>query len=185
MYSATELKPGRKIIFEDFPYEILKYDQHVMWRGSSVINVKMKNLITWAIFPKSFWDSDKFEEADVVKTPYEYLYEDGENHYFMNIATYDQVFINAESVGDNKYFLVEGERVTLQEFNWNPINIELEPSAILEVIETPPGEKWDTATGGKKPATMNTGLVIQVPLFINIWDKLKIDTRDKSYISRA
>lgn len=185
MYWATELKPGRKIIFEGDPYEILKYDQHVMWRWSSVINVKMKNLLTGSIVPKSFGDSDKFEEADVLKTKYEYLYEDGENYYFMNTSTYDQVFISAEAVWDNKYFLVEWEKVTLQEYNWSPINIELEASATLEVIETPPGEKWDTATGGKKPATMNTGLVIQVPLFVNIWDKLKVDTRDKSYISRA
>jgi len=185
MYQATQLKPGRKIIFENAPFEILKYDQHVMGRGSSVINVKMKNLLTWAIVPKSFGDSEKFEEADVLKSAYEYLYEDGENYYFMNQKNYEQVFISAEAVWDNKYFLVEWGKVVLQEYNWNPINIELEPSAELEVIETPPWEKWDTATGGKKPATLSTWLVVQVPLFINIWDIIKVDTRDKSYSSRA
>ncbi|MCT4617434.1 MAG: elongation factor P [Candidatus Gracilibacteria bacterium] len=185
MYGATELKPGRKIIFENAPYEILKYDQHVMGRGSSVINVKMKNLLTGAIVPKSFGDSDKFEEADVFKSAYEYLYEDGENYYFMNQKNYEQVFINSEAVGDAKFFLVEGGKVVLQEYNGNPINIELEPSVELEVMETPPGEKGDTATGGKKPATLSTGLVVQVPLFIGIGDIIKVDTRDKSYLSRA
>lgn len=185
MYSSTELKPWKKIIFENFPYEILKYDQHVMGRWSSVINVKMKNLITGSTIPKTFWDSDKFEEAPVFKSKYEYLYSDDDNYYFMNSSTYEQVFISAEAVADNKFFLVEWESVTLQEYNWNPINIELDPSAVLEVVETPPGEKWDTATWWKKPATFNTWLVVPVPLFVNVGDKIKVDTRTKTYISRA
>lgn len=185
MYWSTELKPGRKIIFEGFPFEILKYDQHVMGRWSSVINVRMKNLVTWAIIPKSFGDSDKFEEADVFKTKYEYLYEDGEFYYFMNNTTFEQVSIQSDAVGDNSYFLNEWDKVVLQEWNGNPINIELEPSVVLEVTDTPPWEKGDTATGWKKPATTQTGLVVQVPLFVNIWDKIKVDTRDKSYVSRA
>jgi elongation factor P len=81
--------------------------------------------------------------------------------------------------------LQDGDKVMLQEFNWEPINISLEPTTVLEVVDTPPGERWDTATGWKKPATLNTGLIIQVPLFVDIWDKLIVDTRTREYRSRA
>jgi len=104
---------------------------------------------------------------------------------FMNQATFEQVEICKDVLGGVELFLMDWDKVTLQEYNGNPINVNLDPTAILEVQETPPGEKWDTATGGKKPATMTTGLVVQVPLFIKVWDKLKIDTRTRDYQSRA
>ena len=103
----------------------------------------------------------------------------------MNQETYDQVSLEKETLDGAEMFLVDWDKVALQEFNGVPINVSLEPTTILEVLETPPGEKWDTATGWKKPATLITGLVIQVPLFINVWDKLIIDTRTKEYRSRA
>jgi elongation factor P len=103
----------------------------------------------------------------------------------MNNETYEQVELEKESLGGAELFLQDGDKVLLQEYNGTPINVNLEPTCVLEVEDTPPGEKGDTATGGKKPATMTTGLTIQVPLFINIGDKLVIDTRTKEYRSRA
>jgi elongation factor P len=103
----------------------------------------------------------------------------------MNQSTYEQVSLSKKALWWAEMFLKDWDKVTLQEFNGNPININLEPSCTLEVIDTPPWEKWDTATWWKKPATMSTGLVVQVPLFINIWDKLRIDTRTKEYQSRV
>ncbi len=185
MYSSSDIKIGKKFIMDWAPYETVKYAQKVMWRGGSIINVKAKNLLTGATITKTFSDHDKFEEADIVMNNYDYLYNDGTNYMFMSQDTYEQVELSKDALGWAEMFLKDWDKVTLQEFNGTPINVNLEPTCTLEVIETPPGEKWDTATGGKKPATMETGLVIQVPLFIKVWDKLKIDTRTKEYNSRA
>jgi elongation factor P len=103
----------------------------------------------------------------------------------MNTLTFEQVSLEKNILDWAELFMQDWDRVLLQEFNWNPINVNLEPTCILEVIETPPWEKGDTATGWKKPATLNTGLVIQVPLFVKVWDKLIIDTRTKEYRSRS
>ena len=185
MYNASDLKVGKKFIMDDAPYEVLSYAQKVMGRGGSIINIKAKNLLTGANVPKTFSDHDKFPPADITTNNYDYLYNDGINYFFMNTTTYEQVELPKESLGGSELFLIDWDKVQLQEYNGQPINVQLEPSCVLEVVETPPGEKWDTATGGKKPATMNTGLVVQVPLFIKIGDQLKIDTRTKEYQSRA
>lgn len=167
------------------PFEVTSYAQKVVGRWGSIINIKAKNLLTWSNVPKTFSDKDNFEPAEVNTSSYDYLYNDGENYYFMNQDTFEQVSLSKETLGWSEYFLNDGDKVMLQEFNGEPINVNLEPSCVLEVVDTPPGEKGDTATWGKKPATMTTGLVVQVPLFVNIWDKLKIDTRTKEYQSRA
>jgi len=185
MYSANDIKVGKKFIMDEFPYETVKYAQKVMWRGGSIINVKAKNLVTWATITKTFSDHDKFEEADIETNSYDYLYNDGQTYYFMNQQSFEQIELSKESLDWAELFLNDGDKVMLQEFNGNAINLHLDPTAILEVKDTPPGEKGDTATWGKKPATMTTGLVVQVPLFIKIGDKLKIDTRTKDYQSRA
>jgi elongation factor P len=103
----------------------------------------------------------------------------------MDPASYEQVELNKEILWDTVFFLNDWDKVKLQEFNWNPINVNVESSVTLEVIETPPGEKWDTATGWKKPATLSTGLVVQVPLFVKEWDKINVDSRTKDYLGRA
>ncbi|MCD5385240.1 elongation factor P [Candidatus Gracilibacteria bacterium] len=185
MYNASDLKIGKKFIMDGAPYEITSYAQKVMGRGGSIINIKAKNLLTGANIPKTFSDHDKFPPADITTNEYDYLYNDGSNYYFMNNSTFEQVELAKEVLDGAELFLQDGDKVLLQEFNGTPININLEPTCILEVIETPPGEKGDTATGGKKPATLSTGLVIQVPLFIKSGDKLVIDTRTKEYRSRA
>ena len=185
MYSSSDIKIGKKFIMDDYPYETVKYAQKVMWRGGSIINVKAKNLVTGATITKTFSDHDKFEEADIAMNSYDYLYNDGISYFFMNQETFEQVELSKDSLWWAEMFLNDWDKVTLQEFNGNPINVNLDPTAILEVEETPPWEKGDTATGWKKPATMTTGLVVQVPLFIKVWDRLKIDTRTKEYQSRA
>jgi len=184
MYSWNDLKIWKKFIMDGEPYEVISYSQKVMWRGGSIINIKAKNLINWSHVQKTFSDKDSFEAADIITRSYEYLYNDGDNYYFMNIETYEQVSLNKKVLDGAELFLVDWDKVSLQEFNWIPININLEPSVVLTVEDTPPGEKWDTATWWKKPATLNTWLVIQVPLFINIWDKIKVDTRTKEYLWR-
>jgi elongation factor P len=185
MLNANELKVWKKFVMDWNPYEVTSYAQKVVWRGWSIINIKAKNLITWATIPKTFSDHDKFEEADISTKTYEYLYNDWENYFFMDPNTYEQVELKKETLWDTAYFLNDWDKVRLQEYNWVAINVSVDPSVTLEVIETPPGEKWDTATGWKKPATLSTWLVVQVPLFINPWDKINVDSRTKEYLSRA
>lgn len=185
MYTGNELKVGKRFIMEGIPFEVTSYAQKVMGRWGSIINVKARNLISGANISKTFSDSDKFEPANILTSNYNFLYFDNEGYYFMHQENFEQVVLSKEVLDGAEMFLQEGDTVRLQEFNGNPINIELEPTTVLEVMDTPPWERWDTATGGKKPATLSTGLVVQVPLFINIGDKLIIDTRTKEYKSRA
>ena len=167
------------------PYEVVNYSQKVVGRGGSIINIKAKNLITGANVPRTFSDSDKFEPADIATSSYDYLYRDGDEYFFMNRESYEQISLDKKSLDGAELFMVEWDKVSLQEFNGVPINVNLEPTTTLEVIDTPPGEKWDSATGWKKPATLITGVVVQVPLFVNIWDKIVVDTRTREYRSRG
>jgi len=185
MLTMTDLKPGKKIMHEWDPYDIVKYEHHAMWRWSSVVNITMKNLKTWNLLTTTFRSNDKLEEADITYSNVEFLYIDWEEYIFMNTETYDQFWIRKDVIWDDKFFLIEWQSLIIQELDWYPLNVQLEPSVILEVEETPPGEKWDTATWGKKPATLITWLVVQVPLFIKPWDKIKVDTRTREYLSRA
>lgn len=182
----TELKVGHKVIYEGAPYEITS-SEHLkvaMWKGLS--KVIMKNLITWNVLSwKTFREVDKFEEADVSTSSYDFLYNSWNEYLFMNIKTYEQVSLTKKVLNWAELYLKEWDKVLLQEFNWEPINIKLDSSVTLEVVDTPPWEKWDTATWWKKPATMTTGLVVQVPLFISIWEKLRIDTRTWEYLGKA
>ncbi len=185
MYNASDLKVGKKFVMDDTPYEVVSYAQKVMGRWGSIINIKAKNLLTGSNIPKTFSDHDRFPPADITTNNYDYLYNDGTNYHFMNNETFESVELAKETLAWAELFLIDGDKVSLQEYNGAPINVNLEPTCTLEVEETPPGEKGNTVTWGKKPATMTTGLVIQVPLFIKIWDKLIIDTRTKEYRSRA
>lgn len=185
MYNASELKVWKKFLMDGEPYEVTSYSQKVVGRGGSIINIKCKNLISGGTIPKTFSDKDNFPPADIATNSYDYLYNDGENYFFMSQDSYEQVELPKDALDGAELFLKDGDKVRLQEFNGKPINVSLDPSCELEVMDTPPGEKGDTATGGRKPATLVTGLVIQVPLFINIWDILKIDTRTKEYLARV
>jgi len=185
MYNASELKVGKKFLMDDEPYEVISYAQKVVGRWGSIINIKCKNLISGGTIPKTFSDKDNFPSADIATNSYDYLYNDGETYFFMSLDSYDQVELAKQVLSGAELFLKDGDKVKLQEFNGKPINVNLDPSCELEVIETPPWEKWDTATGGRKPATLVTGLVVQVPLFVNVGDSIKVDTRTKHYLSRA
>ena len=185
MYNGNDLKVGKKFIMDGMPFEVMSYAQKVMWRGGSIINIKAKNLVNGGTIPKTISDTDKFAPADISTHSYDYLYNDGETYFFMSQDTFEQVELGKKVLDGAEVFLTDGQKVMLQLFDEKPINVNLDPSVILEVTETPPWEKWDTATGGKKPATLSTGLVIQVPLFVNVWDKLKVDTRTREYLSRA
>lgn len=170
---------------DSVPYEVTQYSQKVVGRGGSIITVKCRNLLSGGTLTKTFSDKDNFSPADIVTQSYDYLYNEGDEYYFMNRENYEQVSLNISQLDGAEFFLTEGDKVMLQEFNGIAINIALETSCVLEVEDTPPWEKWDTATGWRKPATCTTWLIVQVPLFVGIWDKIKVDTRTKEYLSRA
>lgn len=185
MAGLEDVKVGKKLLIEGVPYEVMKSEHLKVAMGKGMEKTTLKNLLTGNLIPKTFREVDKVEPATIDYARAEYLYKDTAAFYFMNTETYDQLELDAKVIGDNALFLSEGDKVTIQIFQDNPINIQLEPSVTLEVVDTPPGERGDTATGGRKPATLATGLVVQVPLFIKIGDKLRVDTRTREYLSRA
>lgn len=155
-------------------------------KGQAFNRVKFKDLITGKMLEKTFKSGESLEGADVMELEMQYLYNDGETYNFMNPETFDQYEVSKETVGDAAGFLVEQDNCTLVLWNDNPISITPPNHVILEVADTDPGLKGDTQGTSGKPATMTTGVLVQqVPLFVNIGDKLRIDTRTCEYVSRA
>ena len=138
MYNGNDLKVGKKFIMDDMPFEIMSYAQKVMGRGGSIINIKAKNLVNGGTIAKTISDTDKFAPADISTVSYDYLYNDGVNYMFMSQETFEQVELPKETLDGAEYFLNDGDKVKLQEYNGSPINIQLDPSCALEVMETPP-----------------------------------------------
>lgn len=167
------------------PYLILNAQHSKQARGSGVCKTKIKNLLSGSILNKTFQGNDKLEPADLSHSKAQFLYGDGENYNFMNSETFEQFSLDNETIGDQANFLVDGMDVDIQSFEDNPIAVILPPKVDLEVTQTDPGVKGDTASGGTKPATLETGFVIQVPLFIDIGDKIRINTESGEYVERA
>lgn len=152
----ADLKVGSKILLNEQPFEIIKLEHVKTGRGGATDKCVARNILTGATINHSFHDINQVEFANVTSSNGEFLYSDGEDFYFMNTETYDQFPIPKATLADTVKLLKDGCKVIIQEFNGNPIGITMEPNIILTVEDTPPGEKGDTATGGKKPATMET-----------------------------
>jgi len=185
MAGMEDVKVGKKILVDGTPHEVMKMEHVKVAQGKGLERCVLKNLFSGNTVQRTFREVDTVVPADIGYLNTEYQYADGEGFHFMDTDTYEQIDLQKEVVGDAEFFLVEGNKIILMTFEWRPINVNLEASVILDVIETPPGEKGDTATGGKKPATLSTGLVVQVPLFMKVGDRLKIDTRTHEYLGRA
>lgn len=180
-----DVKVGKKILVDGNPYEVMKAEHLKVAMGKGMEKCVLKNLLTGNTIPKTFREVDPVEVADITYANAEFLYAGGDEYNFMNNETFEQVALSEDVINDSKYFLSEGDKIVIMEWNGKPINIELPPSVTLEVVETPPGEKGDTATGGSKPATLNTGLVVKVPLFMKVGEKVRVDTRTHEYLGRA
>lgn len=180
-----DVKVGKKILVDGVPYEVVKSEHLKVAMGKGMEKCVIRNLLTGNTVPKTFREVDPVEVADISHANVEYTYHDDSGYHFMNTETFDEVTLTDSVVGDNKYFLVEGDKTVLMEWNGKPINVEVPPSVSLQVVETPPGEKGDTATGGTKAATLNTGLVVKVPLFMKEGEKVRVDTRTYEYLGRA
>ena len=181
---ATELKTGIIFKMNDYPYIVLKYEHIKVGRGSASVKLRVKNIITGQVMDKGCVSTERFEDAEVFRKNAQYLYKD-KNYVFMDPDTYEQFNIPAELLGESAKFLLEGQSVQVQYFEGKPILVDLPISMVFEVVYTEPGFKGNTVNNVLKDAKISTGAVVKVPTFVKIGDKIKIDTRDGSYSSKA
>ncbi|MBW1644960.1 MAG: elongation factor P [Deltaproteobacteria bacterium] len=185
MYSTPDFRKGLRIEVNGEPYIIVDFQHVKPGKGGAFVRTKLKNLLSGNVVDKTFRSGEKVGKPDLEEKEMQFLYQDGEGFHFMDNATYEQLALQEEVIGDSKNFLQENTNVTILFYQGRAINLELPIFVELEVTEAEPGVKGDTASGASKPVTVETGAKIQVPLFINVGDRLKIDTRTGEYIERV
>jgi len=184
MYESGDLRKGLKIEISGEPHVITQFSFVKPGKGQALYKCKLKNMISGALFDRTFRSGEKFKEANLEECEMEYSYKDGDRYCFMDTSTYDQNFITEEQVGDSKQFLKENTVCTILLFENNPIAISLPHFVELRIDKADPWSKGDTASGGTKPATLETGFVLQVPPFVESGEFIRIDTRTGEYVER-
>ncbi len=182
--STAEFRKGLKIQLDGTPYTIVEFQHVKPGKGGAFVRTKLKHLRLGTVVDRTFRSGEKFELVDFEQKPMQFLYRDDLFH-FMSLETYEQIALSREQVGEAADYLKENMEVELLYINGEPSGVELPTFAELRVVKTDPGLRGDTASGGSKPATLETGAVVSVPLFINEGDILKVDTRTGAYIERA
>lgn len=185
MLDANELRKGTAFLLDGELYEVIEYQHYKPGRGNAIIRTKIRNMHTGATIPKNFLNNDRFEEADVERLSVQYLYEDGENYYFMDAQNYDQLSVSEKVVGERGGYLKEGMELDIRTYGTEVLDIELPSSVDLEIVESEVAVAGDTATGASKTVTCVTGLKVQVPLFVNVGDVIRVDTRTGAYSTRV
>ena len=185
MISAGDFRNGVTLEIEGNVYQILEFQHVKPGKGAAFVRTKLKNIINGGVVEKTFRPTEKFPAARIDRVDMQYLYSDGDLYHFMNVETFDQIALNSDDVGDSLKFVKENEMVKICSHNGNVFAVEAPLFVELEIIDTEPGFKGDTATGATKPATVETGAVVNVPLFVEQGDKIKIDTRTGEYLSRV
>jgi elongation factor P len=185
MLSAGDFKNGLTIEYEGNIYQIIEFQHVKPGKGAAFVRTKLKNIISGGVVEKTFRPTEKFEDAHIDRNDMQYLYNDGDLYYFMDVNTYEQIALNKEQIGDSLKFVKDNEMVKICSHKGNVFAIEPPLFVELKITETEPGFKGDTATGATKPATVETGAVVYVPLFVNQEDTIKIDTRTGEYLSRV
>ena len=185
MISAGDFRNGITIEFDNNVYQIIEFQHVKPGKGAAFVRTKLKNIKSGGVVEKTFRPTEKCPQARIDRKDMQYLYEDGELYYFMDTETYDQVALNTDTVGDALKFVKENEMCKVCSHNGSVFSVEPPLFVELDVTETEPGFKGDTATGANKPAIVETGAQVAVPLFVEIGDKIKIDTRTGEYLSRV
>lgn len=183
--SITDLKKGTLFQYEGIPYRVVDYNQKVMGRGGSIVNVRIKSLIDGKVLEKTFKGNESLDSADVTNQSVQYLYNDGSTFYFMNGDTFEQFEVSADLVGDGAGYLKEGDNLTLQFFDGRPINVELPKNVPLKVTYAESVVKGDTSGAVTKDATLETGISIRVPAFVKTGDIVSVDTATGAYRERV
>ncbi len=184
MYLPTDLKKGALIDIDGKPHQVIEYAQKVMGRGGSIVNVKLKNLVDGNVIPKTYKGQEKIEPAEVDNQTVSFLYKDQEKAYFMNQQTFAQFELMLDVIGDQVYFLKEGEEYSLQFYQERVINLMLPKNMFLKVVYTEDVVKGDTTSSVLKDAELETGLTVKVPAFIKTGDQISVDTETKAYRER-
>jgi len=183
--STNDFRTGLTIELDGDVYSVVEFLHVKPGKGSAFVRSKLRNVRTGAIAERTFRAGEKLPLARIDRRPMQYLYNTGDDYFFMDTETYEQMQLDKDILADNIKFMVENMNITLLMYNGDILGVELPNFVILEVTETEPGVKGDTAAGGSKPAKLETGLVVQVPFFIDVGDKLKIDTRSGEYLERV
>jgi elongation factor P len=185
MHSTAEFKKGLKIELDGVPYVIVDFLHVKPGKGGAFVRTKIKNLMTGKVLDQTFRSGERVKRPDLVEREMQFLYREGETFHLMDNETYEQLALTADQMGDAVQFLTENLTVKVLVFNRQPVAVEAPTFVELTVTQAEPGLKGDTASGASKPATLESGAVIQVPLFINEGDRVKVDTRTGAYIERA
>jgi elongation factor P len=185
MISTGDLKRGMTLDMDGDLWTVLEYQHIKIGRGSAQARLKIRNLKTGTTVERTFQAGEKFRRAIVDRKPVQYLYHDGDTYYFMDTETYEQTIMNGSQLGDVIPYLKDQLELDIMSYQDQAIGADLPPNVELKVAQTDPGFRGDTATGGTKPATLETGMTVQVPLFVNEGDLIRVDTRSGQYLERA
>ena len=185
MASTNDVRPGQALELEDGIFTILEYQHVKPGKGKAFVRMRLRNVETGQVLDRTFRAGENVTQAIIDRREHTYLYRDDMGLHFMNLEDYSQFALTSDEVGEAVDFLIDGMNVTLALFKGNPISVELPSSVEMEVTYTEPGVKGDRVSAATKPATTQTGLVVNVPLFVNIGDRIKVDTRNGTYLTRA
>lgn len=185
MASTADIRNGVVLNMDGQLWAIVEFQHVKPGKGGAFVRTKMKNVVSGKTVDRTFNAGAKIETENVDRRDFQYLYNDGEAYVFMDVADYDQITVSAAVVGDASNFMLENQAVTVALHNGNPLYVELPASVVLEITYTEPGLQGDRSTGGTKPATVETGFQIQVPLFLEQGTKVKVDTRTGDYLGRV
>lgn len=184
MISSNDFRTGTSIEIDGSVWRVVEFLHVKPGKGAAFVRTKLKNVQSGSVVERTFRAGETLPQAILEKSVMQHTYRDGEQYVFMDMETYDEAQLSAEQIGDQVKYLKEEMEVTVLRWNGQVLEVDLPNSVVLEVTETDPGVKGDTATGGTKPATVETGAQVMVPLFISIGERIKIDTRNDSYLGR-
>jgi len=185
MYSTTDFRKGLKIEIEGEPYIIVDFQHVKPGKGGAFVRTRLKSLVTGNVIDQTFRSGDRVDKPDLQEREMQFLYETGGEYHFMDVNTFEQLFLTADQLGESKDFLKENLVIKALFHNQRPIGIEAPMFVDLKVVKSEPGVRGDTATGATKPAWLESGAVIQVPLFVEEGDTVRVDTRTREYITRV
>ncbi len=185
MYDTSDIRKGLKVIIDAQPYSVVDFQFVKPGKGQAFTRTKLKHMSTGAVLERTFKSGEKLEPADVEERSMTFIYPEGEDFVFMDQASGEQVTISGDHLGDSKQFLIDGLQVDVVFFKGEPIDVTLPVHVVVQITQSDPGVRGDTASNVTKPATLSTGAVVQVPLFINEGEWIKVDTRTGEYMERV
>jgi elongation factor P len=185
MYESSDIRKGLKVVLKGDPYTVVDFEFVKPGKGNAFTRTRMKNMRNGNVVDMTFRSGEKFEKADLEERQMQFLYSDADSYTFMDTQTYDQIALQNETVGEAKNYLKENTVCAVLLFNGEPLGVEVPNFVDLLVTKSDPGVKGDTSSGAQKPATLETGFTVMVPLFVNEGDYLKVDTRDGTYVERS